>query len=162
MSEVSTRLICDAVGVKAPTLYYHFADYSGLLTAVVEHAFERYFERWNGRAIVHDPYQQIRDGWDTYIAFSQDEPALYTVVAHQNLNGELPQAFMFEHDKLIEMLRAIGATQPLRYQPEIGAQILTAACIGVASMLAAQQHGLPLAPELSAAAREAVLSSLIL
>jgi AcrR family transcriptional regulator len=39
---VSTRAVCAAAGVGAPTLYHHFGDKDGLLDAVVAYGFERY------------------------------------------------------------------------------------------------------------------------
>ena len=33
-ADVSTRAVCDAAGVTAPTLYHHFGDKDGLLAAV--------------------------------------------------------------------------------------------------------------------------------
>ena|ERR1700731_4855215 len=35
-ADVSTRAVCDAAGVTAPTLYHHFGDKDGLLAAVVD------------------------------------------------------------------------------------------------------------------------------
>ena len=47
---VSTRAVCAAAGVGAPTLYHHFGDKEGLLDAVVTYGFERYLAR-NGTVV---------------------------------------------------------------------------------------------------------------
>lgn len=39
--DISTRAVCDAVGVGAPVLYRLFGDKDGLLSAVVDQAFQR-------------------------------------------------------------------------------------------------------------------------
>jgi AcrR family transcriptional regulator len=162
LAGVSTRLVCDTVGVKAPTLYHHFGDFSGLRAAVVEHAFEQYLNYGIHNASPDDVFARIRQGWDTYVAFAQAEPALFAIIAQQNVVGELPAQILSAHAKLTESLQLAGQIRPLRYTPELGAQIFSATCIGVASMLAAQTRGLPNEPNLSAAAREAVLSCLFL
>jgi AcrR family transcriptional regulator len=40
--DISTRAVCEAVGVGAPVLYRLFGDKNGLLAAVVDNAFDRY------------------------------------------------------------------------------------------------------------------------
>ncbi|MFV0644180.1 MAG: TetR/AcrR family transcriptional regulator [Sphingomonadaceae bacterium] len=47
---VSTRLICDAVGVTAPSLYHHFGDLQGLQHAAFENAYDRFMESWEARS----------------------------------------------------------------------------------------------------------------
>jgi AcrR family transcriptional regulator len=39
---VSTRQITEMAGVTAPTLYHHFGDKEGLLTAVLDAGYEEY------------------------------------------------------------------------------------------------------------------------
>jgi AcrR family transcriptional regulator len=39
-ASVSTRQICSAVGIKQPSLYYHFGSKEGLYLAVIQHWFE--------------------------------------------------------------------------------------------------------------------------
>ncbi|OYU34728.1 TetR/AcrR family transcriptional regulator [Novosphingobium sp. PASSN1] len=161
LSRVSTRTICDAVGVKAPTLYHHFGDLAGLQKEVIEYAFVKYYTFWKNRRNVHDPYQRVRDGWDSYIAFSLAEPELFAIVSLENYARDLPTPIVEAHRDLIEDLEAIHAIRALRYEPLLAAQMFTAACIGVASMLAAQRHGIPAADNLSAIMREAILGTLI-
>lgn len=162
LAAVSTRNICDAVGVKAPSLYHHFGDLSQLHAAVIEDAFAKYYAFWKDRSNTDDPFCRVRDGWDSYIAFSLAEPELYAIVAQQNFTSNLPAPILHAHLDLIEDLKTINAIRALRYAPELSAQIFTAACIGVASMLAAQKHGIPTAPDLSGVAREAILASLLI
>jgi len=158
---VSIRSICETVGVKAPTLYHHFGDLAGLQKVVIEYAFKEYYTFWKARANVDDPYQRIRDGWDSFISFSQTEPELFVIVSSQNFAKDLPEPIVNAHSKLIEDLEIVNSIRALRYEPSVAAQIFTAACIGVASMLAAQRHGIPAAENLSAITREAVLGVLI-
>lgn len=162
LAAVSTRDICNAVGVTAPSLYHYFGDLGQLHAAVIEDAFSNYYAFWKDRSNTDDPFQRVRDGWDSYIAFSLAEPELYCIVAQQNFMSNLPSPILSAHLDLIEDLKTIQGIQGLRYSPHLSAQIFTAACIGVASMLAAQRHGIPTASDLSSVAREATLNSFLL
>ncbi|MFJ3405123.1 TetR/AcrR family transcriptional regulator [Promicromonospora sp. NPDC090134] len=79
---VSTRAVCAAAGVQAPSLYHHFGDRSGLIRAVVDTAFEEYFQRKDTAAPVDDadPSARVAAGWDAHIAFAHAYPGLYTAM----------------------------------------------------------------------------------
>ena len=54
-ADVSTRAICDAASVTAPTLYHHFGDKDGLLAAVVDFGWAAFLETKRAvAAVVHD------------------------------------------------------------------------------------------------------------
>lgn len=48
--DVSTRAVCEAAGVGAPALYRHFGDKQGLLSAVVDHGWDKYLAAKRNRA----------------------------------------------------------------------------------------------------------------
>ncbi|MFB7601184.1 TetR/AcrR family transcriptional regulator [Streptomyces sp. NPDC056160] len=75
---VSTRAVCTAAGVQAPSLYHHFGDRSGLIRAVVDVAFEEYFHRKDAAPPVDDadPRARVAAGWDAHIAFALAYPRL--------------------------------------------------------------------------------------
>jgi AcrR family transcriptional regulator len=159
---VSTRSICDAVGVKAPTLYHHFGDMRSLLNVIVERAFENYRDRLSHGSDATDPFQKVRNAWDSFISFSIDEPALFSILELQNSSADLPAAILTAHEEIVATYREIGKLRPLRYPPDVAAQMHTAGCLGTASVLAAQKRGLADIPQLGAIMREAVLSSILL
>ena len=68
--DVSTRAICDAAGVTAPTLYHHFGDKDGLLAAVVDFGWAAFLETKRAvAAVVHDHVaDDVRAGWDNHRA----------------------------------------------------------------------------------------------
>src|SRR3982074_2812390 len=76
----STREIYVRAGVKAPTLYHHFGDKQGLLDAVVTVAFERYLARKRALRATAGPAADVRQGWDTHVAFARANPALYRLM----------------------------------------------------------------------------------
>ena len=155
---VSTRLICEAVGVKPPTLYHHFGDLRSLHDAIVDHAFTSFMMRWQHSLSSDDPLVRIRSGWDAHIAFSQDEPALYSIIAMQNVAGKIPRQILAAHHLTIENFKEVERTSSLAYAPEQAAQILTAACLG-ASIVA--NLDLPRFDELSGVMREDVIRAIL-
>src|ERR1700685_1414724 len=61
--DVSTRAVCDAAGVTAPTLYHHFGDKDGLLAAVVDFGWATFLETKRAvAAVAHDDVAGDRRG----------------------------------------------------------------------------------------------------
>jgi AcrR family transcriptional regulator len=87
---VSTRAVCTAAGVQAPSPYHHFGDRSGLIRAVADAAFEEYFHRKDTATPVDDtdPRARVVAGWDAHIAFALAYPGLYP--ARYPTSGPLP------------------------------------------------------------------------
>ncbi len=71
-ADISTRAICDAAGVTAPTLYHHFGDKDGLLAAVVDFGWAAFLETKRAvAAVVHDHVaDDVRAGWDNHLEFA--------------------------------------------------------------------------------------------
>lgn len=76
----TTRAIAASAGVQAPTIYRLFGDKRGLLDAVVEHGLAAYVAGKPAREPHSDPVQELRDGWDTHIAFGLAHPGLYAIL----------------------------------------------------------------------------------
>src|ERR1700686_5725930 len=72
---VSTRQITERAGVQAPTLYHHFGSKQGLLDAVVSHGFRQFLRQ--RRLAGGDPIDDIRQGWDSHVAFGLEFPSAY-------------------------------------------------------------------------------------
>ena len=54
-ADISTRAVGEAAGVTAPTLYHHFGDKEGLLTAVVDFGWAAFLESKRATAaVVHE------------------------------------------------------------------------------------------------------------
>jgi AcrR family transcriptional regulator len=72
---VSTRQITARAGVQAPTLYHHFGSKQALLDAVVSHGFRQFLGQ--RRLAGGDPIDDIRQGWDSHVAFGLEFPSAY-------------------------------------------------------------------------------------
>jgi AcrR family transcriptional regulator len=161
VDSVSTRAVCAAVGVQAPTLYHHFGDRAGLIRAVVDRAFQEYFARKDLSApAVSTPEEEVAAGWDAHVAFASAYPGLYP--AMYPLSG--PQSSNMERSAALlhagfDRLARGGALMP-GITPEVAYVALRAALRGVAHAVAAAPDS-PENARVSATVRDALISSLI-
>jgi AcrR family transcriptional regulator len=132
--DVSTRAVCEAAGVGAPALYRHFGDKEGLLSAVVDHGFDKYLATKRERTPGTDPVQDLRDGWDTHVDFALRNPNLYRLMNSPAMRTP-PAAALESHRILTADLERVAAQGKLRLSPEPAAQLIMSANVGVALML---------------------------
>ncbi len=138
-ADASTRAICDAAGVTAPTLYHHFGDKEGLLAAVVDFGWATFLETKRAvAAVVHDHVaDDVRAGWDNHLEFARENPGFYklmwspTVAANSRAVRE---AYQMLYDRL-----ELGAGRgQLRMSAETAARIVLSATTGAALSLISQ------------------------
>ncbi|WP_237089996.1 TetR/AcrR family transcriptional regulator [Nesterenkonia sp. PF2B19] len=103
--EFSLRAVCDAVGVKMPTLYHFFGSKQGLMDAVIERGFDLYLDEKSSMESSGDPIQDIRAGWDAHVAFGLANPGFYTLMYGKVRPGHSPEA----QSRPSEILRALTA-----------------------------------------------------
>lgn len=158
---ITTRAVCSAVGVRAPTLYHHFGDRAGLVRAVVDRAFEEYFAQKdatipNGST----PAQELAIGWDRHVAFARAYPGLYP--AMYPLSGQQSSHLQQSASLLragFDRLAREGALAP-GVTPQLADAVLRAALRGVAHAVAAEPNSSD-NEQISATVRDAVISQLI-
>lgn len=159
---VSTRAVCGAVGVQAPTLYHHFGDRAGLVRAVVDRAFEDYFAQKDVATPTSSstPRQEVAAGWDAHVAFARAHPglypAMYPVSDQQSPNLERSATLLRSG---FDRLAREGSLAP-GITPEIADAALRAALRGVAHAVAAAPDA-PINEQVSATVRDAVIARLI-
>lgn len=128
---VTTRAICDAAGVTAPTLYHHFGSKRGLLDAVVAAGFERYLAVKRDTEPSGDPLADLRAGWNTHVDFGLDHPAFYTLMYGQPLRQEQPPAALEARAGLLGLVSRAHAEGLVHVEPDRAADIVLAANVGV-------------------------------
>lgn len=101
--DVPLRAICDAAGVKLPTLYHFFGSKEGLLDAVVEHGFDLYLGEKSRKESSGDPVEDVRQGWDAHVAFGLANPGFYALMYGQVTPGRRPAA----QDRPEQLLRRL-------------------------------------------------------
>ncbi|MEV5508011.1 TetR/AcrR family transcriptional regulator [Streptomyces orinoci] len=155
---VSTRAICEAAGVGAPTLYHHFGDKQGLFDAVVAHGFERYLAEKKATEPSGDPVEDLRRGWDTHVEYGRTHPAFYTLMYGSPRSGPPSAAATEAHGALLQLCRRAAEAGRLRVPPELAARMVLAANTGVTlSLISAPDAD---AGQLSRHTRDAILDAI--
>src|ERR1700735_1643845 len=103
--DVSTRAICDAAGVTAPTLYHHFGDKDGLLAAVVDFGWAAFLEtKLAVAAVVHDHVaDDVRAGGDNHLEFARENPNFYKLMWSPAVaagSGAVREAYQMLYDRV--------------------------------------------------------------
>ncbi|MEU6026564.1 TetR/AcrR family transcriptional regulator [Streptomyces tauricus] len=132
--DVSTRAVCEGAGVGAPALYRHFGDKEGLLSAVVDHGWDKYLATKRNRPPGTDPVEDLRDGWTTHVEFARANPNLFRLM-HSPAMRTPPAAALEAHRILTSDLQRAAAQGKLCLAPELAAQMIMSANVGVALML---------------------------
>lgn len=122
----STRKICAIASVTAPTLYHHYGNADGLLSAAIAEAFAQFLESKRTAVQSADPVMALREGWDDYVRFAAARPRLYAVMMSRVLDGaDIPaaeQAFAL----LIARIEAVAAEGRLGPSVEDAADLMWA------------------------------------
>jgi AcrR family transcriptional regulator len=137
LEAVSTRAVCEAAGVRAPTLYHHFGDKEGLLEAVVADGFARYLAAKRGVPASDDPIANLKRGWDEHVAFGVANAAVYALMFPSIDSRHLPKAVGESAGVLRELFAELKAVGRLRssFTPGLATQTLWAALYGVTSVV---------------------------
>jgi AcrR family transcriptional regulator len=152
--DVQTRAVCEKAGVGAPVLYRLFGDKTGLLGAVVDYGFDRYLSVKRAAEPSADPVADLRDGWDSHVAFALAHPSVYRLMYSPSF-AEVPAAAGEALAILREVLVRCAEAGRLRVSPDEAAQAIMAANVGVALALITQPKAYD-DPELSHRVRTAV------
>ncbi|MGP5268557.1 TetR/AcrR family transcriptional regulator [Brachybacterium alimentarium] len=155
--EFSLRAVCDAVGVKMPTLYHFFGSKQGLVDAVIECGFDLYLGEKSSMESSGDPIQDIRAGWDAHVAFGLANPGFYTLMYGKACPGYSPAA-QSRPSKILYGLASRAAEQSrLIVPPEQAAAHILVTNIGVTlrQIILAEPD-----PKLSSAVREGAIAAI--
>ncbi|MFE7128539.1 TetR family transcriptional regulator [Streptomyces sp. NPDC057617] len=152
--DISTRAVCDAAQVGAPVLYRQFGDKEGLLSAVVDHGFDAYLATKRLHEPGADPVKDLRDGWDSHVAFAVANPNLYRLMNSPAMRKP-PASALESHRILTRDLERAAALGLLRISPELAAQMIMSANVGVALMLVSRPATFT-DPDMSRRVRDAV------
>lgn len=162
-AQFSTRAVCAIAEVTAPTLYHHFGNADGLLSAAMAEAFAEFLAAKVAATRSSDPVVALRDGWDDYVRFAAARPRLYVAMMSRFLQGaEIPAARQAA-ELLLERVRAIAAAGRLAVTVETAADQVWAAA-NAASLLhvtTAQRGAAAPDPAVIADIRERTMQSIL-
>ena len=158
---VSTRAVSARAGVQQPTLYRLFGDKRGLLEALASYGFERYLaEKYTTHVSTSGALDDLRAGWDAHIAFGLSQPELYRLMYAGVHTGARSAAAKEAYQGLLAVMQKIAAIGVLRVPPDVAAQMIQSAAIGVTLRLIASRDDPP-SSELSPRVRDAVLAAVL-
>ena len=86
---VTTRAVCDAANVRAPTLYHHYGDKNGLLDALVAKGVKAFLKRKQAGIDTADALADLISGWESFLGFVLERPQLYRLMVQRV--GDNPQ-----------------------------------------------------------------------
>lgn len=158
-TDVSTRAICEAAGVGAPTLYRQFGDKDGLLRAVIDRAFGAYLASKREQPVTADPVADLKAGWDSHIAFARANPHIYRLM-HSTSVSAPPEAVDESFVLLQQVLERCAAAGRLRIAPTTATQMVMAATIGMGLSLVSRPDHYP-DPAVADRLRDAVLDGVL-
>ena len=156
---VSTREITERAGVRAPTLYHHFGSKQALLDAVVSHGFTEFLRSRSASSNNSNPLEDIREGWDSHVAFGLEYPGAYAHI-YGNVKPGVPCGVTEDvRAHLLEALQPAAIQGRLRVSAAEAATRILAACSGVTLTLI-QQPATERDLGMSEGMRESVLASI--
>lgn len=126
---LTTRAVCDATGVTAPTLYHHFTNKDGLVAAVIRHGVHEFLTRKRDIPLTDDPVADLRRGWDGWIGFALARPRLFRLMTQ--MAGADPAATGEAYAIMQRLVDRIAQADRLSTDPETAARAIWAASNGV-------------------------------
>lgn len=130
---LTTRAVCEAAGVKSPTLYHHFGDKDGLALALVRQGIAEFMARKRAVPDSEDPLKQLRHGWDQAVDFALKRPALHALYMAQ-LRSQ-PQLAEEAYALLQARVQRLVDRGVFQVGVEEASRALWAACTGVLAVV---------------------------
>jgi AcrR family transcriptional regulator len=157
---VTTRAVCEAAGVTAPTLYHHFGDKDGLVAAVIARTVDHVLLAKAAVAPTGDPVEDVRRGWDAWVAFALAHPALSALAAASPRAA--PEGTAAAYARLRDLLARVDSAARLAVPLPLALEAVWAAAQGVTALLVQRAYAdrpLDDVPRVSATLRDAVLGA---
>ena len=132
-ANLTTRAVCEAAGVKSPTLYHYFGDKDGLERALIKRGMAKFMQQKRTPQKTTDPLKLLRVGWDIALEFALEHPALYSLLAHHARTEPdlIAESFALMHGR-VQRLVDMGI---FRCSVDEGARAIWAASQGALSLV---------------------------
>lgn len=156
---LSTRAVCRAADVQAPTIYRIFGHKQGLIDAATARGFAVYATEHSVGTPCSDPVDGLRRGWNLHVQFALDHPTLYVLIYGQPRPGPQPPAAAHAGEMLGRRIRRVAEAGRLRLAEKYAAALLQAGARGTALTLIGTPEDLR-DLEISHLARESLISTI--
>jgi AcrR family transcriptional regulator len=161
--QFSTRAVCAIADVTAPTLYHHFGNADGLLSAAMAEAFAQFLRSKKAAIRSSDPITALGQGWDNYVSFAAARPRLYAAMMARVLKGGHIAAAAEGNAQLRSRVEAIAATGRLAVTVEAAVDLVWASANAAAllHLTALLNSVAPPAPAVIDSLREQVMRAVV-
>ncbi|UPG89439.1 TetR family transcriptional regulator [Luteibacter aegosomaticola] len=129
---LTTRAVCEAAGVTAPTLYHHFGDKNGLVRAIVNEGVAEFMAMKRALRVTNDPLADLRRGWDGWITFGLERPTLFRLMIEAARNDPTLAQASYEH--MEENVVRLEATNGLNVELAVAVHAVWAAASGMQAL----------------------------
>lgn len=154
-SAVTARTICQEAGITAPTLYHHFGDLNGLYSEVLGRLFEAQDARHPDES--RDPLAVIDYVWTALLRIAEHESGVINLLNLLLASGTIPDLMRRNYQRLEAAFEIAATDRALLVDSRLAAEMYWAAALGMATLVAATQHGVPYPTGASDVLRRAVL-----
>jgi AcrR family transcriptional regulator len=156
---VTTRAVSAAAGVQPPTIYRHFGDMQGLLGVVARETLTVNVREQAIRVPTKDPVEDLRRGWDRYVAFGLANPDAFALLYSAPSVAAYTSVIREGVAVLQGLVARIAEAGRLRVDVVPATVLIHAAGTGVTLTLAASPPE-ERDPRLSETMREAILTAI--
>ncbi|MNW53616.1 TetR/AcrR family transcriptional regulator [Paenibacillus polymyxa] len=125
-AKFSTRAVTAIAQVTAPTLYHHFGNADGLLSAAIVEAFKQLFESKIAAVESTIPEMALRQGWDDYVRFAAARPRIYAAMMGRLLEGAHIEAADHSYQALVQNIQGVAAEGKLAVSAQAAADLVWA------------------------------------
>lgn len=158
-SALTTRRVCQEAGVTMPTLYHHFGNRDGLLSAVHAVALEKFMAKKRALAQTADVIADLRSSCEQVLEFAAAHPAVTVAVMERSVEQPtmLSQAYALMRHR-VERCAKDGA---LRVPVEQAAEHVWAVIQGLVLSIVASPAGTPPSRQSTRAALDALFGAIV-
>ena len=157
---LTTRAVATKASIQPPTLYRIFGDKRGLLAALAQDRLARFVKEKEADAPHPDPVEDLRNGWDRYVAFGLENPDIFAIMNEIGSPMAQSPASLAGMDALRRRVAKIARAGRLRVAEERAVALVHGSAVGIVTTL------LALPPEerderLIALARDGALATIV-
>jgi len=159
IAALTTRAVATAASIQAPTLYRLFGEKRGRLNAVAAQGLAAFLADKVAMPPHPDPVQNLANAWDSYVAFSLANPAVFAIMNEVGVPASESPAALASIAILRERVERVARAGRLRLPVDRAVSMIHAAGVGaVATLLAIPQEARD--PRLSPVMRDAIIASI--
>jgi AcrR family transcriptional regulator len=161
VERLSIRRVSERCGFKAPTIYHHFRDKTGLVDALIEERFSDLLERLRRVPRAGDPRAYLREIARAFISFELEHPAHFALLAAPRLErDEMPASAEAGRALVYRALEEVAAGGSMHGDVETVFQAMWVVLHGIVS-LRISRPGYAWSPELVETALDMVERGLL-